>query len=81
VTPQVGTRASKSWGLGIAIYHGPIHDWLWHSGDDLDFRALMVMCPDTGDAVVVLTNGQAGQMVNYEVARRAMGVDFTWSSR
>jgi len=80
-TPQVRTSASNSWGLGIAIYHGPTGDWLWHAGDDSDFHALMVMSPDTGDGVVVLTNGQAGQMVNYDVARRAMGVDFSWSSR
>jgi hypothetical protein len=81
VTPQVRTSASNSWGLGIAIYHGPSADWLWHSGDNLDFHALMVMCPQTGDGVVVLTNGQAGGVVNYNVARRAMDVDFTWSSR
>lgn len=80
VTPQVRTSASNSWGLGFGIYRGPDADWLWHSGDNLDFHSLMVMCPQTGDGVVVLTNGQAGGIVNYDVARRAMDVDFTWSS-
>lgn len=80
-TPQVRTSESNSWGLGIAIYHGPACDWLWHTGDDLDFHVLMVMCPRTGDGVVVLTNGQTGQFVTQDIARRAMGVDFTWSSR
>ncbi len=77
--PQVDTSASNSWGLGIAVYRAPGGDWLWHAGDNLDFHALMVMQRDTGDGVVVLTNGQAGGLVVYDVARRAMDVDFTWS--
>jgi len=80
-TPQVRTSDSNSWGLGVAIYHEPSGDWLWHAGDDRDFHALMVMCPRTGDGVVVLANGQSGLPVHYDIARRAMGVDFTWSSR
>jgi len=81
LTPQVGTSAANSWGLGIAVYDGPDCDWLWHAGDGLDFHALMVMCPLTGDGVVVLTNGQSGQFVTQDIARRAMGVDFAWSRR
>jgi len=79
VTPQVETSPSNSWGLGIAVYHAPGCDWLWHAGDDLDFHALMVMCPQTGDGVVVLTNGSNGQFVTRDIARRAMGVDVAWS--
>ncbi|MDH4077903.1 MAG: beta-lactamase family protein, partial [Acidimicrobiia bacterium] len=79
VTPQIATSASNSWGLGIAIYQGPECDWLWHAGDDLDFHALMAICPQTGDGVVVLTNGQTGQFVTQDIAGRAMGVEFTWS--
>ncbi|MEE4275619.1 MAG: serine hydrolase domain-containing protein [Thermoleophilia bacterium] len=79
VRPQVRTSGSNSWGLGVGVYHAADGDWLWHAGDDLDFHALMVMRPGTGDGVVVLVNGQAGQSVVYDVARRAMGVEFTWS--
>jgi CubicO group peptidase (beta-lactamase class C family) len=80
-TPQCATSATNSWGLGIAVYHAPDGDWLWHSGDNQDFHALMVMHPDSGRGVVVLTNGQAAPPVIVDVARRAMGVDFVWSSR
>ena len=81
LTPQVDTSVANSWGMGIAVFDGPDCDWLWHAGDGLDFHALMVMCPPTGDGVVVLTNGQSGQFVTQDIARRAMGVDFTWSRR
>jgi len=80
VTPQVETSDTNSEGLGIGIYHGPDHDWLWHSGDNPDFHALMVICPETGDGVVVLTNGQNGFMLTSQIARRAMGVEFSWGS-
>lgn len=40
----------------------------------------MVMCPATGDGVVVLTNAQSGFLVASNVARRAMDVDFYWVS-
>jgi CubicO group peptidase (beta-lactamase class C family) len=79
--PQVSTSASNSWGLGIALYHGPSCDWYWHTGDGQDFHTLMVMCPQTGNGVVVLTNGQNGLFVTQDIAQRAMGVDFTWSRR
>ncbi|MGB5757378.1 MAG: serine hydrolase domain-containing protein [Acidimicrobiales bacterium] len=81
LTPQVGTSTTNSWGLGIAVYDGPDCDWLWHAGDGADFHALMVMCPRTGDGVVVLTNGESGQFVTQDIAGRAMRVDFAWSRR
>jgi CubicO group peptidase (beta-lactamase class C family) len=80
-TPQCRTSPTNSWGLGIGIYHAPEGDWLWHSGDNQDFHSLMVMQPKTGSGVVVLANGQAAPPVVLDVARRAMGVDFAWSSR
>jgi CubicO group peptidase (beta-lactamase class C family) len=79
-TPQCRTSPTNSWGLGIGIYHTPEGDWLWHSGDNQDFHSLMVMQPETGRGVVVLANGQAAPPVVVDVARRAMGVDFAWSS-
>ncbi len=81
LTPQVDTSDANAWGLGIAIHHGPECDWLWHGGDAADFHALMVMCPQSGDGVVVLTNGESGLFVTQDIARRAMEVDFTWSRR
>jgi CubicO group peptidase (beta-lactamase class C family) len=80
VRPQVETGDSNSEGLGIGIYHGPDHDWLWHTGANPGFVSLMVMCPATGDGVVVLTNAQSGFLVTNNVARRAMGVEFNWVS-
>ena len=81
LTPQIDTSDANAWGLGIAIYQGPECNWLWHAGSDADFHAFMAMCPKTGDGVVVLTNGESGQFVTQDIARRAMEADFTWSRR
>jgi CubicO group peptidase (beta-lactamase class C family) len=81
VTPQVEVDGSNSYGLGLFICSGSDNYWLWHSGDNTDFQALMVMCPATGDGVVVLANGQHGAELNGAVARRALGVSFVWGGK
>jgi CubicO group peptidase (beta-lactamase class C family) len=81
VTPQVEVDSSNSYGLGLFICRGSDNYWLWHSGDNTAFQALMVMCPVTGDGVVVLANGQHGSELNGAVARRALGVNFVWGRK
>jgi CubicO group peptidase (beta-lactamase class C family) len=77
--PQARVNADNSWGLGIGIQHSPSGDSLWHTGDNPDFNSLMVIYPDQGLGVVVLTNGERGMPVAYDVAQRALGGKAEWS--
>jgi CubicO group peptidase (beta-lactamase class C family) len=78
--PQVTVNADNSWGLGIGIQHSHAGDAVWHGGDNADFHSMMVMYPAQGIGVVVLTNGDQGQAVAYDVAQRALGGKAEWSS-
>lgn len=76
--PQARVNTDNSWGLGIGIQHSPSGDSLWHTGNNPDFNSLMVMYPDQGIGVVVLTNGEHGMPVAYDVAQRALGGKAEW---
>jgi CubicO group peptidase (beta-lactamase class C family) len=76
--PQVQVNADNSWGLGIGVQHSLAGDSLWHTGDNPDVKDLMVMYPEHGLGVVVLTNGEGGMPVAYDVARRALGGKSAW---
>ena len=80
-SPQVTVNADNSWGLGLGIQHSRWGDALWHGGDNPDFHSLMVVYPEQGTGVVVLTNGQRGHAVAYDVAQRALGGKAEWRSR
>jgi CubicO group peptidase (beta-lactamase class C family) len=78
--PQVTVNVDNSWGLGVGIQHSRAGDAVWHGGDNADFHSMMVIYPAQGIGVVVLTNGQRGQAVAYDVAQRALGGKAEWSS-
>ena len=73
-TPQVSLREDLSWGLGPGIQHSPAGDALWQWGQALDFQSVMIIYPDLGYGVVVLTNSDAlNSDVAIEIAHRALG--------
>jgi len=72
-TPQVSAGGDMSWGLGPGIQHGDPGDALWQNGQTFGFRSLMIIYPQVGLGVVVLTNSDQGLPVALDVARRALG--------
>lgn len=72
-TPQVSITDDFSWGLGPGIYHSRHGDVLWQNGNTFGFRSLMVIYPEQGFGVVVLTNSDQGMPVAVDVAQRALG--------
>lgn len=72
-TPQVSAGRDMSWGLGPGIQHGDQGDALWQYGQTFGFRSVMVIYPEYGMGVVVLTNSDQGLPVAVDVARRALG--------
>jgi len=76
--PQVKLNADISWGLGIGIQHSDDGDALWHWGANTGYQSLMVMYPEHGFGIVVLTNGDGGLVAARDIAQRALGGKAVW---
>jgi len=75
---QIYINANFSWGLGMGIQHSASGDALWQNAISFAFRSVIVLYPDTGLGVVVLTNSASGLPVAYDVAGRALGGKAAW---
>jgi CubicO group peptidase (beta-lactamase class C family) len=72
-SPQVSAGRDMSWGLGPGIQHDTQGDALWQNGQTFGFRSVMVIYPEYGIGVVVLTNTDHGFPIAFDVAQRALG--------
>jgi CubicO group peptidase (beta-lactamase class C family) len=77
-TPQVTVNDHNSWGLGIGIQHSAAGDSLWHWGANMGFRSLMVIYPQYGIGIVVLTNSNDGLPLARDIAHYALGGLNAW---
>jgi CubicO group peptidase (beta-lactamase class C family) len=72
---------SLGWGSGIGLEETGARKYIWHWGDNPGFKNFVVGEPATGAAMVIFTNGNAGQRVYERVIRARTGVDhpaFLW---
>jgi hypothetical protein len=71
---QIELAGDLSWGLGPGILHGAEGEALWQWGQHIDFQSVMILYPEHGLGVVVLTNSDLlNPDVAMEVAHRALG--------
>jgi CubicO group peptidase (beta-lactamase class C family) len=77
-SPQINIDQNFSWGLGIGIQHTIYGDAIWQNGITFAFRGIMVIYPQEGHGVVVLTNSEFGLPVAYDVAEKALGGKAKW---
>ncbi|MGZ4779695.1 MAG: serine hydrolase, partial [Thermoanaerobaculia bacterium] len=61
------------WGLGWGLYSAAGHRYLWHWGDNGDFKAYVIADDSTKRGAVTLTNGAAGLAIAADVVAIAMG--------
>ena len=61
--------------LGWAFTQTAAGDVLWQHGDNPGFKHIAAVCPDIEQAVLVFTNGDAGQTIYREVCRRVLQVE------
>lgn len=74
-TTQIRLTSDLSWGLGPGILHGLEGKALWQWGQHIDFQSVMVIYPEHGLGVVVLTNSDLlNPDVAIGVAHQALGV-------
>lgn len=73
-TSQVTLRSDLSWGLGPGIQHSSQGDALWQWGQQIDFQSIMIIYPEHGFGVVVLTNNDLLKPDSaVDIAQRALG--------
>lgn len=81
-SPQVkvghGAPDGISWGLGIGIRDrvlsdGDVQRTLWQWGSNPGYTSLMVIEPDAGTALVVMTNAQSGGAMAQELGAHMFG--------
>ena len=80
-TAQQNIDRVGAWGLGIGVERHPRGRDLWQWGDNPGAKSLMIVSPETGDGVVILTNGENGGELTRRVASRILGRDGCWRAR
>jgi len=71
---SVETLPGQGRTLGWAFTQTPSGDVLWQHGDNPGFKHIAAVRPDTGEAVLVFTNGDAGQRLYRDVCQRILQV-------
>ena len=81
VVQQSTISQSLGWGSGTGLEQTGGRTYVWHWGDNPGFKNFVVGEPATSTAIVIFTNGNAGQRVYERVIRARTGVDhpaFLW---
>jgi CubicO group peptidase (beta-lactamase class C family) len=73
---QVRLSQDLSWGAGVGVQHSHQGNALWQWGQHFDFQSVMIIYPEHGFGVVVLTNSDLlNPDVALNIAHRALGGD------
>jgi hypothetical protein len=88
---QVDVGDGLAWGAGIGIDRSAAPTTFWQWGSNPGFQGLLVVEPERGDAIVVLTNTGGfldfvnrrvgGYNMAKRVARKALGIQGRWDLR
>lgn len=70
--------AVSAWGLGIGVERHASGRDLWHWGSNPGAKSIMIICPETGDGVVVVTNGAGGSDPMRTIAERVLERKGCW---
>jgi CubicO group peptidase (beta-lactamase class C family) len=79
ITPRIRVNDHISWGLGIGIQHSQTGDSLWQWGANPGYQSLMVVYPDEGIGIVILTNSSDGLQAARDIAQQALGGKAYWN--
>jgi len=71
------TPVKSDYGLGLSVQGATARKYVYHNGSNAGYKAVILAYPDTGDGVVVLTNGDQGYQLS-EAIVRAVAVEYGW---
>ncbi|MCK5912080.1 MAG: beta-lactamase family protein [Caulobacter sp.] len=75
---QILTQQPGGWGLGFKVSGEGKASSFFHDGSNAGYKATLVGHPETGDGVVILTNGEQGYQLGQEILR-GVAVTYGWS--
>jgi len=81
IVQRSSINQALGWGAGIGLEQAAGRKYIWHWGDNPGFKNFVVGEPAAASAIVIFTNGNAGQRVYERVIRARTGVDhpaFLW---
>lgn len=71
------TPVKSDYGLGLSVRGATARKYFYHNGSNAGYKAVILAYPDTGDGVVILTNGDQGFQLS-EAIVRAVAVEYGW---
>ena len=78
---QTRINSALSWGLGIGLEEDANRKYLWHWGDNGNWKNFLLVHPDSRSAIVIFTNGAGGMRIAERVITSASGHEhsaFVW---
>ncbi|MEM9821671.1 MAG: serine hydrolase domain-containing protein [Bacteroidota bacterium] len=63
------SQQNHSWGLGVILLEGKQSKWLTHGGANLGYRSTVLANLDNSEGVVMMTNGNRGDLLSSEILR------------
>jgi len=74
---QMLTMQKEPLGLGVFLGGSGRSFHFGHGGDDVGFKAQLIMYPETGQGVAILANGDGGDALMQEI-QRAVAAEYRW---
>jgi hypothetical protein len=67
-----------AWGLGIGVERHAQGRDLWQWGSNPGAKSLIIISPETGDGIVILSNGEVDGDFTRRIAARILGRKGCW---
>jgi len=72
------TKKHVSWGLGVGLQENETGKWIWHWGDNGDFKAFYMANPKTKELLVYFTHSQWGLHETNEILNTFLHKQTWW---
>lgn len=69
------------WGLGVGLMKNETGKWIWHWGDNGDFKCFYIASPDKRQSLVYFTYNNFGLMIMPDVLTEFFGKQTWWMSK
>ncbi|WP_343669275.1 serine hydrolase [Chitinophaga sp.] len=76
-----GVMEHIGWGLGVGLTQDDGHQWIWHWGDNGDFKCFFLLSPDTHESLVYFTYNRYGLQIMPDVLSLFFGNHTWWPSK
>lgn len=76
-TPHASDPDQGTWGLGVQLIDAGTVQWLSHGGGNAGYRCRMLVAPETGQGVIVMTNSDSGGELIHEILA-SLGKAYGW---